>query len=378
MELNDVLSKPLREIGEYLGVSQTTVAKYKTANELEIKIEAKILQEKMGLSVDEFKKMERNQPERLQGMIEALGLSVPKNLLLGVSDTHLKKIEKEDPELVARMVIAKKEGLKTVDREEGKRRQKKLWALLKSKGHECRDAPDSYVFVPTGIKKLDEKLGGGLARGHMMNIVGKSGAGKTTLAIMMGVAFQEIGEVLYMDIERSWDASYAQRLGADLSLWDIKHPKDSQEALDHMRYAAELGSHKLIILDSIAQIPFKTELENETGKRNMERAIVMNSHVRIVLSYLLANDVTAIYVNQLRENFQMFGEKYIQPGGEGILYSTTQGIYLQDKGKGTNKELHSKGERPVMFYFPKCRQNSNTTFTTEEFMITKEDGFKKD
>ena len=336
--------------------------------------------EKLGMSKTSYWRMEREEPERLRGLIEMAGLEVPKNLLLGVSDTHLAKLEKENPEIVERMIAGHDEGVPEIDEKESAKRLKRFHASLEKSGmgHLKPIGWTTYKMVPTGIEKLDEMLGGGVARGHLFNIVGQSGTGKTTLAIMSGVGFQKTGRILYVDIEKTWDSSYAKRLGVDESQWDIFQPGDSSEALELMRKAAHDGSHRLIILDSIAQIPFKTELENETGKRNMERAIVMNSHLRIVLSYLLCNDVTAIYVNQLRESMTMYGEKYVQPGGSGILYAQTQGVYLKDKGKGTNAELQKKGERPVMFYFQKCRPNSESLYQTEEFLITKEDGFKKE
>jgi len=190
------------------------------------------------------------------------------------------------------------------------------------------EAPgDGLGFVPTGSAVLDDVLGiGGVPRGRVTEIYGPEGAGKTTLALSIAVQAQRAGElVAFVDAEQVLDWPYALRLGVDPKLFLLNQPDSAEEALEVCLALAKSGRVGVIIVDSIAGLVPRAEVQGEVGDAHPGLLpAILGRGLRKLAVPLRENQVALVVTNQLRHKVGvMFGNPETTSGGNALKYSAS-------------------------------------------------------
>jgi len=178
--------------------------------------------------------------------------------------------------------------------------------------------------VPTGIIALDAALGvGGLPRGRVVEIYGPEGGGKTTVSLHVIAQAQKRGGIAaFIDAEHSMDPAYAKRLGVDIDNLLISQPDYGEQALEIAETLIRSGAIDVIVVDSVAALVPKTEVEGEMGDSVMGmQARLMSQALRKLTSVIAKSKTTMIFINQLREKIGvMFGNPETTPGGRALKF----------------------------------------------------------
>lgn len=179
--------------------------------------------------------------------------------------------------------------------------------------------------ISTGSFSLDIALGvGGLPKGRIIEIYGQESTGKTTLALhTIAQAQQNDGLCYYIDAEHAMDRAYAQKLGVDISKLLISQPSCGEEALELVENMVLTKEFAVIVVDSVASLTPKAEIEGEMGDQHVGRQARLMSHALRKLTAIVAQSGTiVIFINQLRESIgQMgYGPKYFTPGGKALRF----------------------------------------------------------
>jgi recombination protein RecA len=189
---------------------------------------------------------------------------------------------------------------------------------------------DSYPetkFITTGVPALD-KICGGFPRSRITEIYGKKSVGKTTLVMLMLAAISKDHKVLFIDAENALNVSRLAELGAELKNIDFS----TEYVLDDVGelILANMAKYDCIILDSIAGTIGRTEQTSDVGEYNVgTKGRVMNSlFSRRVPGPLAKTNCALILINQLRDSFNLYGEKTYTPGGKAIEYAASLRIEL--------------------------------------------------
>lgn len=181
--------------------------------------------------------------------------------------------------------------------------------------------------IPTGILSIDMRTGGGFARGRHIEIYGTFSAGKTYIAERLIASAQQMGlGAAYVDAEKTFDPVFATHVGVDIDTLAYHRQVHGHRCVDFMETMLRSGLYGVIVLDSIAALAPKSEVESEmeAGSMGMEQAKLMSKALRKLTT---ANDNTVlVYINQTRENVGvMFGKKSITSGGKAMgFYSGTR------------------------------------------------------
>lgn len=191
--------------------------------------------------------------------------------------------------------------------------------------------------VSSSCLSLDIALGGGYPKGRIIEIVGEESTGKTTLAIMAAIQVQKQGKVAaYIDVEHSFDPSYAENIGLDLSRGKFlfSQPSNGEEALgiaEELLKTKEIG---IIIIDSVAALIPKAELEGEFGDSKMGlQARLMSQAMRKLVGQVNQSQAFMIFINQLRDQIGvMFGDAKIPTGGNALKFYSSQRLRLYSSG----------------------------------------------
>jgi recombination protein RecA len=187
--------------------------------------------------------------------------------------------------------------------------------------------------IPTGSLTLDIALGvGGIPRGLITEIYGNEGSGKTTLAYhMIAEAQKEGGTAAYIDAEQRMDPSYAKAVGVDLDQLLISQPQTGEQALDIADILVRSGGLDLFIVDSVAALVPKAELEGEMGDSHVGlQARLMSKALRKVAHSIRQSDTVGIFLNQIREKIGvMFGNPEVTPGGRALKFWSSVRIELR-------------------------------------------------
>ena len=155
--------------------------------------------------------------------------------------------------------------------------------------------------LKTGSLGLDIALGGGVVRGRIIEIFGPESSGKTTLAIHMMAEAQKYGNVLFVDCEHSFDANYAQNLGVSLDKLYMSQPESSEQIFEIMEALTATEKFSMVVLDSVAGLCPRAELEGNAGDSNMGLiARQMGQHIRKIQGIADRKKVNLVYLNQLR------------------------------------------------------------------------------
>jgi recombination protein RecA len=178
--------------------------------------------------------------------------------------------------------------------------------------------------IPTGSIALDVALGiGGLPRGRVVEIYGPESSGKTTVALhAIANAQAEGGICAFIDAEHALDPEYAAKLGVDTDALLVSQPDNGEQALEIADTLVRSGALALIVIDSVAALTPKAEIEGEMGDSHMGlHARLMSQALRKMTGALNSANTTAIFINQLREKIGvMFGNPETTTGGRALKF----------------------------------------------------------
>ncbi len=178
--------------------------------------------------------------------------------------------------------------------------------------------------IPTGAIALDVALGiGGLPRGRVVEIYGPESSGKTTVALHAIASAQQAGGVAaFIDAEHALDPEYADRLGVDTNSLLVSQPDTGEQALEIADMLVRSGAIDLVVIDSVAALVPKAEIEGDMGDSHVGlQARLMSQALRKMTGALSGTGTTAIFINQLREKIGvMFGSPETTTGGRALKF----------------------------------------------------------
>ncbi|HOK26825.1 MAG TPA: recombinase RecA [Bacteroidales bacterium] len=183
---------------------------------------------------------------------------------------------------------------------------------------------DSVQVISTGSIGLDAALGvWGLPRGRVIEIFGPEASGKTTLAIHAIAEAQKNGGIAaIIDAEHAFDRNYAEKLGVDVENLLISQPDNGEQALEIADHLIRSGALDIIVIDSVAALTPKAEIEGEMGDSKMGlQARLMSQALRKLTANISKTNTTCIFINQLREKIGvMFGNPETTTGGNALKF----------------------------------------------------------
>jgi recombination protein RecA len=178
--------------------------------------------------------------------------------------------------------------------------------------------------IPSGSISLDIALGvGGYPRGRVVEIFGPESSGKTTLAIHAIAQAQKAGGIAaFIDAEHAFDSTYAQKLGVDIENLLISQPDHGEQALEITEHLIRSGAIDIIVIDSVAALTPKAEIEGEMGDSKMGlQARLMSQALRKLTATISKTNTCCIFINQLREKIGvMFGNPEVTTGGNALKF----------------------------------------------------------
>jgi len=187
--------------------------------------------------------------------------------------------------------------------------------------------------IPTGSLALDAALGiGGVPRGRIIEIYGPESSGKTTLALQILAESQALGGIVaFIDAEHALDPVYAARLGVDIDEVLISQPDFGEQALEICDMLVRSGAIDCIVIDSVAALVPKAEIEGEMGDTTVGlQARLMSQALRKLAGSLAKSNTTCIFINQLREKIGvMFGNPETTTGGRALKFFSTVRIDIR-------------------------------------------------
>ncbi|HPD00198.1 MAG TPA: recombinase RecA [Acetivibrio sp.] len=178
--------------------------------------------------------------------------------------------------------------------------------------------------IPTGALGLDIALGvGGVPRGRVVEIFGPESSGKTTVALHIIAEAQKAGgEAAFIDAEHALDPVYAKNLGVNIDLLIVSQPDTGEQALEIAEALVRSGAIDVIVIDSVAALVPKAEIDGEMGDAHVGlQARLMSQALRKLSGVINKSKTTAIFINQLREKVGvMFGNPETTPGGRALKF----------------------------------------------------------
>jgi recombination protein RecA len=195
------------------------------------------------------------------------------------------------------------------------------------KGSIMRMGQETWVKVdaiPTGAINLDAAIGvGGIPRGRITEIYGPESSGKTTLALHVAASAQKLGGVAaFIDAEHALDVEYAKKLGVDVENLLVSQPDTGEEALEIAEILVRSGAVDVIVVDSVAALVPKAEIEGEMGDSHMGlQARLMSQALRKLAGSINRSKTSVVFINQLREKIGvMFGNPETTTGGRALKF----------------------------------------------------------
>ncbi len=195
------------------------------------------------------------------------------------------------------------------------------------KGAIMRLGEDSHMnveVIPTGSIGLDIALGvGGVPRGRIVEIFGPESSGKTTVALHIVAEAQKAGgDAAFIDAEHALDPVYAKKLGVDIENLIVSQPDTGEQALEIAEALVRSGAIDVIVVDSVAALVPKAEIDGEMGDSHVGlQARLMSQALRKLAGVISKSKTTAIFINQLREKVGiMFGNPEVTPGGRALKF----------------------------------------------------------
>jgi recombination protein RecA len=187
-----------------------------------------------------------------------------------------------------------------------------------------KDVIAQMPSISTGSVSLDYALGiGGVPRGRVIEIFGPESSGKTTLALQVIAEAQKVGGMAaFVDAEHALDAGYARKLGVDLDNLLVSQPDNGEQALEIVEVLVRSGGVDVIVVDSVAALVPRAEIEGEMGEAQMGlQARLMSQALRKLTGVVSKSKTTLIFINQLREKIGvMFGNPESTTGGRALKF----------------------------------------------------------
>jgi len=186
------------------------------------------------------------------------------------------------------------------------------------------DLPVNVEAISTGSLSLDIALGiGGVPKGRIIEIYGPESSGKTTLALhVLASAQKKGGEVAFIDVEHALEPAYARALGVDIDNLLISQPDTGEQALDITEALVRSGAIDVVVVDSVAALVPRNELEGDMGDSSVGVvARLMSQALRKLAGTISKTNCIVIFINQLREKIGvMYGSPETTPGGRALKY----------------------------------------------------------
>src|SRR5215212_4182101 len=200
--------------------------------------------------------------------------------------------------------------------------------------------PAPIEGIPTGSLSLDIALGGsGVPKGRVLEIFGPESSGKTTLCLHIVASTQKAGGVAaFIDAEHALDPSWAKRLGVDLTNLMVSQPDTGEQGLEICELLVRSNAVDVIVIDSVAALIPRAEIEGEMGDSHMGlQARLMSQALRKLTGAISKSKCTVIFINQIREKIGvMFGNPETTPGGRALKFYSS--IRIDVRRTGSIKE----------------------------------------
>ena len=196
--------------------------------------------------------------------------------------------------------------------------------------------------VPTGAINLDAAIGvGGIPRGRVTEIYGPESSGKTTLCLHVVANAQKLGGVAaFIDAEHALDTEYARKLGVDVEALLISQPDTGEQALEICEILVRSGAVDIVVIDSVAALVPKAEIEGDMGESHMGlQARLMSQALRKLTGSIARSKTIVIFINQLREKIGvMFGNPETTTGGKALKFYASVRLDIRRIGPVKEKE----------------------------------------
>jgi recombination protein RecA len=199
-----------------------------------------------------------------------------------------------------------------------------------------KDAAYAVPAISTGAVSLDYALGiGGVPRGRVVEIFGPESSGKTTLSLQVIAEAQKLGGMAaFVDAEHALDAQYAKKLGLDLDNLLVSQPDNGEQALEIVEVLVRSGGVDVVVVDSVAALVPRAEIEGEMGEAQMGlQARLMSQALRKLTGVVSKSKTCLIFINQLREKIGvMFGNPETTTGGRALKFYASVRIDIRRIG----------------------------------------------
>jgi len=224
----------------------------------------------------------------------------------------------------------------STDTEKGRALEAALKRIEKEHGSEAiadMEKPRKVEAIPTGVLPLDIALGiGGIPRGRVVEIFGPESSGKTTLCYHLMHQVQTAGgTAAFIDAEHAMDSVYAQNLGVNIKDLIVSQPDNGEQALNIAEILTQSGAVDLIVVDSVAALTPRAELEGNMGDSAVGlQARLMSQALRKLAGQANKTGTTIVFTNQIREKIGvMFGSPETQPGGRALKFYASQRLDIR-------------------------------------------------
>ncbi len=211
--------------------------------------------------------------------------------------------------------------------------------------------------IPTGALSLDIALGiGGVPRGRIIEVFGPESSGKTTLALHIVAEAQKMGgEAAFIDAEHALDPVYAKKLGVDIDDLIVSQPDTGEQALEITESLVRSGALDVIVVDSVAALVPKAEIDGDMGDSHMGlQARLMSQALRKLAGAINKSKTVLIFINQLREKIGvMFGNPETTTGGRALKFYASVRMDIR-KTENIKQDGEVKGNRVVAALVPKA------------------------